>query len=86
MLPLSQLPSKVLKPFLRGKGHILCRSLSPSLLLLGEFGGGRRGVVIRVGVGLGAKHLAVVVVAEMGWELSSLRDKVSSQKMLLESA
>ena len=85
MLPLSQLPSKVLKPFLRGKGHILCRSLSPSLLLLGEFGGGRRGV-IRVGVGLGAKHLAVVVVAEMGWELSSLRGKVFSQNMLSVSA
>ena len=56
----------------------------PSLLLLGEFGGGRRGV-IRVRVGEGAKHLAVVVVAEMGWELSSLRDKEFSQKMLLVS-
>ena len=31
----------------------------------------------------GAKHLAVVVVAEMGWELSSLRDKVFSTNMLL---
>ena len=56
--------------------------LPPSLLLLGEFGGGRRGV----GSEQGAKHLAAVVVAEMGWELSSLRGKVFSRNMLSVSA